>query len=89
MVDKWNTDAERTSFVMDNLNTLEPSPSTRDFHPRGDYETLKRELASKESEMNSIDSKILWQFQTKDARVKLASLYLKIKESKLQYVVMT
>ena len=45
-----------------------------------DIETLRRELSSWESDRNSADSKIVWQFQTKDARVKLASLYPKIVE---------
>ena len=45
-----------------------------------DIETLKRELCSWESDRNSADSKTVWQFQTKDARVKLASLYPKIVE---------
>ena len=45
-----------------------------------DIETLRRELSSWESDRNSTDSKIVWQFQTKDARVKLASLYPKIVE---------
>lgn len=45
-----------------------------------DIETLRRELSSWESDRNSTDSKIVWQFQTKDARAKLASLYPKIVE---------
>ena len=45
-----------------------------------DIETLKRELSSWESDRNSTDSKIVWQVQTKDARVKLASLSTKIIE---------
>ena len=45
-----------------------------------DIETLRRELSSWESDRNSTDSKIVWQFQTKDERVKLASLYPKIVE---------
>ena len=39
-----------------------------------DIETLKSELSAWESDRNTADSKIVWQFQTKDARVKLASL---------------
>ena len=45
-----------------------------------DIKTLKCELSSWESERNSSYNKIVWQFQTKDARVKLASLYPKIIE---------
>lgn len=45
-----------------------------------DIETLKSELSAWESDRNTADSKIVWQFQTKDARVKLASLYPKIVE---------
>ena len=45
-----------------------------------DIETLKSELSAWESDRNTADSKIVWQFLTKDARVKLASLYPKIVE---------
>ena len=42
-----------------------------------DIETLRRELSVWESDRNDKDSRIVWQFRTKDARVKLASLYPK------------
>ena len=45
-----------------------------------DIETLKSELSAWESDRNTADSKIVWRFQTTDARVKLASLYPKIVE---------
>ena len=38
-------------------------------------ENLKRELAAWEVERNSKKSNVNWQFRTKDARIKLASLY--------------
>jgi hypothetical protein len=40
-----------------------------------DIDTLRRELSAWESDRNDEDSRIVWQFRTKDARVKLASLY--------------
>ena len=50
------------------------------FRRIADIETLKSELSAWESDRNTADSKIVWQFQTMDARVKLASLYPKIVE---------
>lgn len=40
---------------------------------------LNNELSKWESDRNSADSKIVWQFTTKDARIKLCSLYPKNK----------
>jgi len=45
-----------------------------------EIEKLKQELSAWESDRNNAGSKIVWQFQTKDARVKLASLYPKMTE---------
>jgi len=42
-------------------------------------ETLKSELSKWESDRNEAGGKIVWQFTSKDARVKLSSLYPKIK----------
>jgi hypothetical protein len=36
---------------------------------------LRRELAAWECEKNNEEKKVAWQFRTKDARIKLASLY--------------
>lgn len=41
-------------------------------------DTLGKELAAWESEKNSQEKKINWQFRTKDARIKLVSLYPKL-----------
>ena len=41
-------------------------------------ENLKHELAAWEFERNSKKSNVNWQFRTKDARIKLASLYLEL-----------
>ena len=38
-------------------------------------ELLRKELSAWESERNNKQSKVNWQFRTKDARIKLASLY--------------
>lgn len=38
-------------------------------------ETLRQELAAWECEKNNEEKKVTWQFRTKDARIKLASLY--------------
>jgi hypothetical protein len=43
-----------------------------------DIDTLRRELSVWESDRNNEDSRIVWQFRTKNARVKLASLYPKV-----------
>jgi len=40
-----------------------------------DIETVKREVASWESDRNSMDKKIHWQFTSSDARIKLHRLY--------------
>ena len=39
---------------------------------------LKRELDAWECEKNNEEKKVIWQFRTKDARIKLASLYPKL-----------
>ena len=41
-------------------------------------DTLRGELKKWESDRNNADSKISWQFKTRDARIKLLSLYPKI-----------
>lgn len=41
-------------------------------------ETLKRELGAWECKKNNEEKKVIWQFRTKDARIKLASLYPKL-----------
>ncbi|MCI7422625.1 MAG: transposase, partial [Ruminococcus sp.] len=38
-------------------------------------ETLKTELTAWERERNNLEAKVNWHFRTKDARVKLVSLY--------------
>jgi len=38
-------------------------------------ETLKKELAAWEAERNDLGAKVNWHFRTKDARIKLISLY--------------
>lgn len=38
-------------------------------------ETLKTELIAWERERNNLEAKVNWHFRTKDARIKLASLY--------------
>ena len=40
--------------------------------------TLRQELAAWECEKNNEEKKVVWQFRTKDARIKLASLYPKL-----------
>lgn len=63
-----------------NIAEIELNVMTRQCLSRRieNIETLRTELAVWESERNNADSKVSWQFQTKDARIKLESLYPKI-----------
>ena len=45
-----------------------------------DIKVLRKELSAWESDRNDAKNKIVWQFTTKDSRIKLASLYPKIVE---------
>lgn len=63
-----------------NIAEIELNVMTRQCLSRRieDIGTLRTELAIWESERNEADSKVSWQFQTKDARIKLESLYPKV-----------
>lgn len=63
-----------------NIAEIELNVMTRQCLSRRieNIEKLRTELAVWESERNNADSKVSWQFQTKDARIKLESLYPKV-----------
>ena len=63
-----------------NIAEIELNVMTRQCLSRrvDNIETLRGELKKWESDRNNADSKISWQFKTRDARIKLLSLYPKV-----------
>ena len=52
--------------------------SVIDTFSSGGLNAVKREQDAWECEKNNEEKKVIWQFRTKDARIKLASLYPKL-----------
>lgn len=81
LVDVMYPDAEKIILVMDNLNTHKPASLYKKYPPEEarrieSIEVLRTELSAWEVERNDKQAHVNWQFRTKDARIKLLSLYL-------------
>ena len=75
---EWHYTPEHASWL--NMAEIELSVLSRPCLSRriGDIETLARETAAWEQERNMASAKIVWQFTTADARIKLRRLYPQI-----------